>query len=462
MPYQANRLHTWARRRREAVRPTLVLAEPSKKCEGVKRLLSPLRAFGTMDNRMCGRVGAILALAVISAGSVACDSPSAPGLQTETRDSAGITIVENFGELGSEVAAWTVGPDPLLSIGSFEGDSLYQLFQVRGAARLDDGRLVVVNAGSGEVRIYDQDGQYLLSHGRKGEGPGEFESPALAGVLGPDTLVIIDTQLRRISLVQAGVGFLRSARLEDEIGGGAYPQGIFADRTVLLGGGFYWSSDSGAELTDGYTRQATSYQSSTLEGGLATDFGAFPGSEFFMKVRQSGGAVSMSARLIPFGKHAMATAAPDRMYFGSGDSWEIQGYGLDGRLNRLIRLDRELLPVTGDLMAAHLRAEEAEAVDEAQAREIRQGIEEMPIPDFLPAFASLHSDKVDHLWVERSRGPEDSPPTFDIFNPEGTLVGLASLPADLSVLEIGDDYLLGLFRDELEVEYLRLYPLRRH
>ncbi len=355
-----------------------------------------------------------------------------------------------------------MGPAPLLSIGSFEGDSLYQLFRVQGAARLDDGRLVVVNAGSGEVRIYDDSGQFLMSHGRKGEGPGEFEAPVLAGVVGPDTLVIVDSQLRRISLVQAGVGFLRSARIGDEVGGGAYPQGLFSDGTVLLGGGFHWSSDSGVELTDGYTRQATSYQSSTLEGALAADFGLFPGSEFFMKVRQSGGAVSMSALLIPFGKYAMAAVDPDRMYFGSGDSWEIQGYGVDGQLNRLIRLDRDLLPVTGGLVEAHVQKEVAEATDQAEIREIRQGIEEMPLPDFLPAFAGLHTDKDEYLWVERSRGPGDPIPVFDIFSPGGALVGLASLPADLEVLEIGPDYLLGLFRDELEVEYLRLYPLQRH
>jgi len=414
-----------------------------------------------MERRKGGLAGILLTLAVISIGSVACDPGSTSGLRTETRDSAGVTIVENHGELEPGVGVWVVGPDPLLSIGSFEGDSLYQLFRVQGAARLDDGRLVVVNGGSGEVRIYDDGGQFLMSHGRKGEGPGEFEAPALAGVVGPDTLVIVDTQLRRISLVQAGVGFLRSARMEDEVGGGAYPQGVFSNETVLLGGGFHWSSDSGVELTDGYTRQATSYQSSTLEGALAADFGMFPGSEFFMKVRQSGGAVSMSARLIPFGKYAMAAVAPDRMYFGSGDSWEIQGYGVDGQLNRLLRLDRDLLPVTGNLVAAHLREHEAEAVDEAQAREIRQGIEEMPLPDFLPAFAGLHTDKDEYLWVERSRGPGDPIPVFDIFNPGGALVGLASLPADLSVLEIGKDYLVGLFRDELEVEYLRLYPLQR-
>lgn len=414
-----------------------------------------------MERQTVGMAGILLSLAVASMGSLACEPASTSGLRTETRDSAGISIVENFGELEPGVGAWTVGPDPHLAIGSFEGDSLYQLFRVQGAARLEDGRLVVVNAGSGEVRVYGEGGDFLMSHGRKGEGPGEFEAPALAGVVGPDTLVIVDTQLRRISLVQAGVGFLRSARIEDEIGGGAYPQGVFSDGTVLLGGGFYWSSDSGAELTDGYSRQATSYQSSTLEGGLVADFGVFPGSEFFMKVRQSGGSVSMSARLIPFGKHAMAAVAPDRMYFGSGDSWEIQGYGVDGRLNRLIRLDREIPPVTDVLVNAHIQREEAEAGDEAEIREIRQGIEEMPLPDFLPAFAGLHADKDEFLWVERSRAPGDPTPVFDIFSPSGALVASASLPAELSVLEIGEDYLLGLFRDELEVEYLRLYPLQR-
>jgi hypothetical protein len=311
------------------------------------------------------------------------------------------------------------------------------------------------------VRIYDGEGGFLMAHGRKGEGPGEFESPALAGVMGADTLVIVDTQLRRISLVQAGVGFLGSARLDDEIGGGAFPQGVFSDGSVLVGGGFYWSSDSGQELTDGYTRQTTSYQSATLDGALRTDFGSFPGSEFFMSVRQSGGAVSMSARLIPFGKHAMAAAAPDRMYFGSGDRWEIEGYGVDGRLDRLIRLDRDLVPVTQDLAAAYADEEVAEAEDEADAREIRQSIEEMPLPDFLPAFAGLHSDEAGNLWVERSRGPGDPIPVFDVFDPDGALFGEVRLPVSLEVLDIGDDYLLGLFRDELEVEYLRLYPLQR-
>ena len=37
--------------------------------------------------------------------------------------------------------------------------------------------------------------------------------------------------------------------------------------------------------------------------------------------------------------------------------------------------------------------------------------------------------------------------------------GIALTPADLSVIEIGADYLLGTWRDELDVEHVQLYEL---
>ena len=135
-----------------------------------------------------------------------------------------------------------------------------------GAARLADGRIGLANRGSGEIRIFDREGRFLTSHGRKGEGPGEFQSPALAGVLGGDTMVVVDYQLRRISLLHAETGFLEAARIEDGVGGALFPSGVFADRTILVGGGFSGSSVSGVELTDGYTRPPTSYQSVQLDG----------------------------------------------------------------------------------------------------------------------------------------------------------------------------------------------------
>jgi hypothetical protein len=391
-----------------------------------------------------------------------CEPREDPSIQTVTRDSAGITIVENSGEVGPDNGGWAVGSEPSMSIGTFQGDSLYQLFQVEGARRLTDGRIALANSGSGEVRIFNGEGRFMASHGRKGEGPGEFERPALVGVLEGDTLVVVDNQLRRISLIHPEEGFLESVRISDELGGGGFPRGMFIDRTLVLGGGFYFSSDGGMELSSGFSRRETSYLSAGLDGELATDFGAFPGSEFFMQVRsQGGGAITMAARLIPFGKFAMQAVGPDRFFYGSGDSWEVQVYNTEGQLQRLIRMARNPVPVRDTDLEAMIEEEIAESGDPSQAPEIRAGYEEMPVPEFLPAFAGLHADALGFLWVEAYRMPGDDGPVFEILDPGGSLVGRATLPPGSDILEIGLDYILLLQRDELEVEYVRLFDLSR-
>ncbi len=404
----------------------------------------------------------ILASSLLLVATLGCEPGKVQTVQTVTLDSAGITIVENSGELPAGGGGWAISEEPYLSIGTFQGDSLYQMFQVQGASRLADGSLAVANGGSGEVRVYDTQGRFISSHGRKGEGPGEFQRPALVGVLGADTLVVVDNQLRRISLVHVEDGFLESARISDDLGGGGFPRGMFADRTLVIGGGFYFSSSSGMELSDGYSRRETSYLSADLNGELVTDFGRFPGSEFFMQVQsQSGGAISMSARLVPFGKYAMLAVGPDRLFFGSGDTWEVEVYDTSGRLQNLVRLDRAPFAVGDADLEAVIEEEIAEADDPSLAPEIRAGFEDMPVPDLMPAFAGLHADALGFLWVERYRRPGEEVPVFDIVDPEGVLVGTVQVPPGSDILEIGADYLLLLQRDELEVEYLRLFSLDR-
>jgi len=83
------------------------------------------------------------------------------------------------------------------------------------------------------------------------------------------------------------------------------------------------------------------------------------------------------------------------------------------------------------------------------------------LPDFMPAFAGLHADHRGFLWVERYRSPGEDTPVFDILAPDGALVGRVSLPPSSDILEIGEDFLLTLYRDELEVEYVRLFTLQR-
>jgi len=130
---------------------------------------------------------AVLAVPVLTA--IACAGDSAPSESTTTiRDSTGITIVENSAPKWTETDAWTLGPTPTLRIGGLDGAPEYELFRVAGARRLDDGRIVIANSGTHELRFYDADGTYLQSVGREGDGPGEFRRLRLITAYGSDHL----------------------------------------------------------------------------------------------------------------------------------------------------------------------------------------------------------------------------------------------------------------------------------
>ncbi|MCH7716498.1 MAG: hypothetical protein IH876_10235 [Gemmatimonadetes bacterium] len=117
----------------------------------------------------CRAVGSIVTL-IASAG---CDTTSAPPTPV-VRDSAGVRIVENVEPQWTAETAWRLATEPLVDIGGGDIDE-QQLFRVSGTLRLSDGRIVVANSGTHELRFYDAEETYLSSLGGEGGGPGEFQ-----------------------------------------------------------------------------------------------------------------------------------------------------------------------------------------------------------------------------------------------------------------------------------------------
>ena len=97
-----------------------------------------------------------------------------PDSHSEVRDSAGIWIVENAEPPEASRLGWTVGPEPTVSIGVLDGEEPYMLYRAYDAAMLADGRIVVANTGTQELRVFDQSGTHLATWAGAGEGPGEF------------------------------------------------------------------------------------------------------------------------------------------------------------------------------------------------------------------------------------------------------------------------------------------------
>lgn len=154
--------------------------------------------------------------------SVACDASNSArrsaGGAVAVRDSAGVTIVENAEVEPADVARWAVDTTPSITIGTSAGDSAYEFARIGGVQQLPNGMIVVLN-GRGEAafefRFYDSTGKHIATHGRLGQGPGEYRWINFFGSVGGDTVIGVDFPNSRLNWVSASRGHLRSTRLAE-------------------------------------------------------------------------------------------------------------------------------------------------------------------------------------------------------------------------------------------------------
>ena len=108
------------------------------------------------------------------------------------RDSMGVLISENSDSVGGVV--WTVREEPTLTIGEdLRASAEYQFESISDAIRLPEGGVLVADVGDNTLRAYRENGTYVATWGREGEGPGELThfgglhrlGSRLRGCLGP-------------------------------------------------------------------------------------------------------------------------------------------------------------------------------------------------------------------------------------------------------------------------------------
>jgi hypothetical protein len=397
---------------------------------------------------------------VLVTGLLGCGPVQSTGVQTQFRDSAGITIVESTAlpEQGAE--GWAIGQNPTLSIGTLDGDTLYQLYEVSDGLILPDGRIVISDNGSFQLRIFGADGTFQGSFGREGEGPGEFKNIRVLGVVEPDTLVVLDGAQRRISLYDPEGGFHRQVTLQDEVGVAYFSNGMFSDGSIVFGGGLTFGP--GGDLpSDGLQRNNTSFQSVGLDGQMASDFGELPGVEIIMRSQGSGGEMFISASVIHFGKRPSAFARGDRLVLGSGDSYEASFFRRDGVLDRIIRVLIPPTPVTSREVDQLLEDRVAALDDPDDAPATRSSFGDIPHADFMPAYQDFFLDSEGFLWIESYRTPGVGFRSWTLFDSDGIPRTRLSLPRTNRLLDVGRSTVLTVFEDDLGVEYLRVFPLTR-
>ena len=273
-----------------------------------------------MKSRMPITLFSVSALILLPALACHQGDPPASTQRSETRDSAGIQVVENPAPPAGSRLEWRIGPEPRVSIGRREGEDPCLLYRAMDATILPDGRIVVANGGSGELRFFDSAGSHLTSRGGQGEGPGEFLGLRSLEPWPGDSIVAWFGPRQGISVFDSDGNYARAIEIND----GSQPWWLAPVAASVRGSILAVLAEDAdtlvMELRDG-------------EGGLRTSLGTHPSWEPYL---MDEGTEREMLYWKTFGREPVWGLWGDLVAIGLSSRYEIKAYGADGSLARIV------------------------------------------------------------------------------------------------------------------------------
>ena len=404
---------------------------------------------------------AVAWLLVVAACDTPADSPALPdGVSFLERDSGGVSLATTLGPRARAPIGWVVDPVQEYEVGSAEGEEPYLFTRITGARQLPDGRVVVLERTTCDLRFFGPDGGFLGRAGGFGEGPGEFsgscfwvDSPGDEhSVLVYDgvRLSFFDDRGRYDHRVLVARASPRSGYRVTRV------HGVVRDRALVEYRFFsVWEA--------GYPREPSTSDFALLELGtwraVREDF--FQGSQLYRHPSHVGTSVLWD---IPFDIRPSSVLGEDGFFLTVGEDRgpEILEYGLSGDLRRIIRLAELSVEASPEHLDRYIEFHVADIWEQYRERAVEQRrsiYQQVPLPEIIPVFSRLLIDEAGLLWAELYRYDVRRPPRWLVFGPNGEGLGSVDLPPDLNALQIGRDFVLGVWEDELEVQYVRRHAL---
>jgi hypothetical protein len=366
------------------------------------------------------------------------------------RDSAGIQIAENGAPAWRDGDAWRLSDEPALEVGMVDGPAEYVLGNVAGVLGTGDGGVLVADGQAKNLRWYDAAGRHVRTVGREGGGPGEFRRIDRVVRFRGDTVSVTDFGNLRTSLMAPD----GSTAGEEPIGRGdsgfGRPAGYAADGSLLIRMG-----RTLGEVPDGLVRDTTRVGRRIPGNAEATVVAHLAGGESVFSDAGHGG---FNVQPRAFGLCGCLAVARDGFLYGTGESAEVVRYGLDGARTLFIRWNAGRRPVSAADVSAFRSRQLANAQDRAWTESL---LTQMPYPEEMPVYGEIATDSEDNLWVRRFDPDPDTESEWWVFASEGRLLGTVRTPAGLAVQEIGADYVVGVWRDDLGVQHVRRYALHK-
>lgn len=395
---------------------------------------------------------------------VACgDDDGAPGTEwTGTvTDSAGIQVVVN-----SVTPLWgTDGASTLedvMTIGEAAGDPDYQFGNIAqgGIAVASDGRIYVVDQQAQHIKVFSPDGTFEQTIGQPGSGPGEF-GPGVGPILvgRGDTLIVPDLGNQRVNVLNADGSDPADFRM-------SFEQGIPARWDMTESGDLVYQLRS-LNLPNTEQRDTLDLIVKATYAGEVTDTLMTPkrGDSFTFEDGQP-------KRMIFAPEPSWSLVGRDGLCFAVNDRFRISMYDDAGTLQRIVSIPVERQEVTQADIDFFIETVERIAAEQgAPPQQIEFLLSTFNFAEHFPAFLQMMPGPGGSLWVQRIQQPtllsaeeretwnpqlDMGASEWDVLDADGRYLGVIDMPHRFQPVTLVDDLVYGVWRDEMDVQYVRV------
>jgi hypothetical protein len=345
---------------------------------------------------------------------------------------AGVTAVRS-----GAPQIWMLEDEPLISIGAEASGPTSDLFRAN-AVLLSDGVIAIADGGM-RLMYFESDGTHIRTVGRRGRGPGEFERITWLQRLPGDTVVVGDEfPGGRVSFFTRDGEFVRMAPMPEQW---AATFGVFDDGTIF-GGKRHVGA---ATRTGAVSRGDIDLLRFDQTGAVADSFATAP---YLTFVRVEGGLVQTT--LLP---QTSAAVRGRRAYVTTGERLEVQVYEADRGYLFTFSAPYEPKPLPrSEIVRAFAESRFAESVTD-------RTLHNLPENPTSGVSDLVKVDELGNVWVRELWREREVPSNWWIFDADGRQVATANMPPRFWPHHITADRVVGVQRDELDIERVHILRL---
>jgi len=391
----------------------------------------------------------IIALLCVLFSLAGCGGEGPPSVSAAVSDSAGVRILQYAEYPAPQVHSGTQSASYEIQIGARMGEGSRSFDGVAQVLFMPGEKIVVADRGSREIRVFDHGGTHLDTWGRRGEGPDEFQVLQTA-LLGPDDNIIgVDSRGPRIVRFSRG-GFVGSRAVEPARSTVRIPVflGEFDDGTLLA------SAVVPGHMTERPSRPEILLVRYSPWGERLSEIGIFLGSER-VSIRRG---PAVSTHVLPLGRNTYFASSGDLVAVVDNYKCQVVFLSQSGDPVSIVRWPPPPQTRAREARWTSFVDSAVAAVPKERAPEVRSTLESLPRSEGVPFLSAILSVGHGSVWV-REDGLDLPESSWLVVNPLDGVRGRVTLPSRFSPMDVRADKVIGVWRDSMDVEFVRAYHL---